>query len=215
MKLISLQKPHFQRSTKKSLLYLMINANKNSTKVIDLLASSAESEIKGTESYLAERVSEINNDISLTEDEKENLLCWIADDLVLPNQGLNLAKELQIIALSAKTEIFINRICSFSGCFTKKQLKNIYKSYNFKQIFRTVFNIDISTLHGHSEFIELRELNNCIKHSGYVNKELSKHGTWINKKRIEPTECINAYNRLKPNIIIFTEEIGYLLIKHS
>lgn len=90
--------------------------------------------------------------------------------------------------------------------------KNIFKRYssvpsdqkltsikNQKNIFNRITSRKLENLNNFKSIDELRQLNNCIKHSGKVDKKLSENfPRW--KKGNEIKNVSETYERLKPKV---------------
>lgn len=196
-----------KKTSKIDLINLLISSQDDVFNIIDQLEQSANANIKDAENVIEAKLDEIINDESLSLEDKNELTMWLCDDLVFPKHGLELAQEIQIIALNAKLEIYINRLCKFSGMFDK----TTHKIDELIGLFQKN-NIDITKLNGFNEFRELRYLNNCIKHEGYVNSQLKNVNGWTEKFKIKPEECSLTYKRIKQPISQFIKEIGYSII---
>lgn len=160
---------------------------------------------------ISQQYRELDYDDELSEDNKYDIQENLIDQVEALKAVANLAYELAIIALYKKVEIT-----------TKKAIKILYPDIEQKDLYKIDFlkeqlknkEMDIATFTNYKAMNELRLLNNCIKHSGLVDKKLAKYNGWIEGKplnHIEKTEkpdgdvdirklndIQSAYKRLNP-----------------
>jgi hypothetical protein len=161
------------------------------------------------EKELSSKASEIENDSSLNEDERYSLMDSISDESYVNQQTTDLIGEMQIIALYKTVEIAIKRMLKASDLFTEKQLESFFRISKLKKQIKNKV-CDLTTLQGYGEYDELRCINNCIKHSGKVNKELSVYSGWYEGDPIN--EFHPTYQRLKSNVKSFVSELKNSLV---
>lgn len=165
--------------------------------VIDAMYYAALSAKSNLEQYLGEKVEEVENDEQLSEDEKYFIIDRYSDDHYLSRQTVELAEEMQIVALYKSVEISIKDMLKYSGLFTKKQLDSFFRIAALKkEVSKKVCVLE--NLKNYKSYDELRCINNCIKHSGRANKELAKFSGWnIGDKILESND---HYTRLKEDV---------------
>lgn len=166
---------------------------------------------KYSEEIITKRAEEINKDNSLSEDEKYMLLEYLSDDSYNVDVLIKFYNDIPIIALYKIIEINIKKATKASGIFDREDLKatknsekpteRLYKLNNFKKDFKKK-GIDITSILNYSSYLELRELNNCLKHSGKVSNNLHQITTGygdVNKNITSPNK--NFHDLLDKNMI--------------
>lgn len=155
---------------------------------------------------LADKMPDMNvaNDSDLFED--------TSDTAFLYKRTAKLACEMRIIAFYKAIEISIADMLSFCGLFNKDELKLIYKHKELKKLFKQAIG-DIEAILGYQAYNELRNIHDCILHSGRVDKELAQFSGWKEDKKLKPEKLEDAYWRLKPDVDIFLCEVKGKLIK--
>ncbi|MEO3988140.1 hypothetical protein [Plesiomonas shigelloides] len=188
-----------ERNSKRTMTRCMAIYN---TDIIDEIYSAGILNKISLEENLYERVNKITTDEALTNQEKEELLTSISDENSIGSDTIELIEEMQIIALYKTIETVIKKMLLSSGLINKDEIKKLHRVKELKVKLKEI-GCDITTLSGFQQFDELRCLNNCIKHSGYVDKELAKHSIW--KKNEKITNCGKHYVRLKDGVAIFID----------
>jgi hypothetical protein len=155
---------------------------------------------------LADKMPDINiaNDSDLFEE--------TSDTAFLYKRTAKLACEMRIIAFYKAIEISIEDMLNFCGLFNKDELKLLYKHKELKKLFKQTIG-DIETILGYQAYNELRNIHDCILHSGRVDKELAQFSGWKEDKKLKPEKLEDAYWRLKPDVDIFLCEVKGKLIK--
>lgn len=158
---------------------------------------------------ISQQYRELDYDDELSEDNKYDIQENLIDQVEALKAVANLAYELAIIALYKKVEIT-----------TKKAIKILYPDIEQKDLYKIDFlkkqlkdkGIDIEAFTNYEAMNELRLINNCIKHSGLVDKKLAKYNGWIEGKPLNYVETTeksdgdirklndiqSAYKRLNP-----------------
>lgn len=163
------------------------------------------------EKIIKKQEDEINKDNSLSEDEKYMLLEYLADDSYNIDKLIKFYDDMPIIALYKTIEINIKNATKASGIFdqedskatknSKKPSERLYKLEDFKKDFKNK-GIDITSILNYSSYLELRELNNCLKHSGKVSNNLHQITTRYGKVNENITSPnINFHDLLDKNMI--------------
>ena len=126
------------------------------------------------------------------------------------------------------SENIYNCLAVFLYSFTEKSLKKLLcldlnKNVNIKNInkqFESTYHFNITEIQKYNIFNELRLVNNCIKHSGFVDRKLSQYNNkWTKDESIVLTEDdIKFYFNSLADFItdIFSKiiETGNLVIFH-
>ncbi len=90
--------------------------------------------------------------------------------------------------------------------FRKLLLKDNLSINNLKEYFEEKYSLDLTTLLNYQKYNELRLLNNCVKHSGFVDNKLAK----CNNKWKQGEEIILEEDDIKEyfnNLVDFISEI--------
>lgn len=180
-------------------------ASEYDKEVFDGIYRAASDYRQSAEKYTAQRAGEIAADPSLTQDEKNEMLYYMEDDGYFEEKTEELAAELTIIALYKTIEISIKDMMRHSGLFTDAEIRNCYKTKELKRVFRKKV-CAINKLNGFNEYDELRCINNEIKHSARVGRELAKFPYW--KKGDKLKVPIDVYKRLEPEVSQFIKEVS-------
>jgi hypothetical protein len=128
----------------------------------------------------------------------------LSDEFYLREKTTELAGELQILALYKTVEISIKGMLKCSELFTENQILSCHKIGMLKDVMSKKV-CDIETLAGYSAFDELRCINNCVKHSGKVNKQLAKFSKWTAGELLKNLH--HDYGRLRDDVHEFIFEI--------
>ncbi|MDC9784025.1 hypothetical protein KC986_12515 [Proteus mirabilis] len=169
------------------------------------------------EKIIEKQAEEINNDNSLSEDEKHMLSEYLADDSYDIDVLLKFYDDIPIITLYKTIEINIKNATKASGIFdqedskatknSEKPTERLYKLKDFKKNFKNK-GIDITSILNYSSYLELRELNNCLKHSGKVSNNLHQITTRYGKVNENITSPNINFHDLLDNNMIFLCNFG-------
>ena len=119
------------------------------------------------------------------------------------------------------SETIYNYLAVIIYSFTEKSfreilLKDSNDKFQIKKLikyFKEIYSLDIEALSNYQKFDELRLINNCIKHCGIVNKDLSK----CNNKWKQGKEIILKENEIRDyfnNIVDFISDILFEISKN-
>ena len=122
---------------------------------------------------------------------EETLQGLYEEESVYGEELADLTSELAIVALYKKLEIDTKRAIKI--VFPEQSDRDLFKWETLKNFLRGQ-GIDIENFSKYSEVDELRIINNCIKHSGIVDGNLSKFGEW--KKGEHVTSLDRHFHRL-------------------
>ncbi len=147
----------------------------------------------------------------LTPTPAENVAHEMSESDFLYKRTAKLACEMRLCVLYKAIEIAIEDMLNFCGLFTKEELKLIYKHKELKKLFKKTIG-DIENVLGYQAYYELKTLNDCILHSGRVDKNLAQFPGWKQDKKLKPEKLDDAYWRLKPDVDIFLCEVKGKLI---
>ncbi|MDE2310466.1 MAG: hypothetical protein KGL01_06510 [Betaproteobacteria bacterium] len=191
--------------TKLSLQKLQVNlATHYYEKTIEGIYLSATQAKVHLEKELKQQANDITVDNSLSKEEKAYLIDTLSDECFLSEKTTELAGEMMVVAFYKTIEIAIKDMLKFSGLFTEAQIRSFYRIAELKkQVSKKICNIE--KLNGFNVYDELRCINNCIKHSGKVNDELSKYPNW--KKGSKLSNLDKKYWRLKAGVNGFVKSL--------
>ncbi|BBB66537.1 hypothetical protein UNDYM_2284 [Undibacterium sp. YM2] len=159
---------------------------------------------------LGETSAKIEVDDSLTDWQKQDINESYADEYYASEQTVFLIGEMQIIAMYKTAEIAIKRMLKISDLFTDEEIGKMYVHPILKSKLKSKASIDIEILTGYKALDELRLINNCLKHSGRVDDDLSVFPKWTLDAQI--SDCSNHYDRLKDDVKAFVEALGRELV---
>lgn len=139
---------------------------------------------------------------------KESYKTEISNDQLYYNDEYSIEEynsylcEIYIIALYKKTEINLKSIAVLiwsadkEKLFLFNQLKSVYKKNG----------IDLESIRSFNKLDELRLINNCIKHSGFIDEKLHQNNSkWKEKKKIKISE--KEIQRLEKHLSIFYKDL--------
>lgn len=142
-------------------------------------------------SKLEEQLTTLRSEVSPAD--KADLELALDDEHYFIGEAKKLAHELSIVALYKKLEITVGRAVKIA--YPNAPEKKLFKFDHLKDFLKEQ-GIDASQLSGYTGMNEARVLNNAIKHSGSVSKELAKFPGW--KKGDPLSELDKAFGRLAP-----------------
>ena len=148
---------------------------------------------------IRKREDEIRANSSLDSNEMNYLLGSLDDELFYTKITTELAGEMMIIALYKTIEIAILKMATASELFTPAQLKSFFRMSDLKKHLNNKI-CNIKTLQHYLAYDELRLINNAIKHSGVVKKELAAYAEFKFKKGQKLKDLHNHYYRLRNNV---------------
>ncbi|WP_281631564.1 hypothetical protein [Flavobacterium luteolum] len=113
------------------------------------------------------------------------------------DQQLKAISEMQIINAFKNLEINIKSLIYIA--YPEINLKDFYKWENLVQFFKSK-NIKMAEIEGYKEMVDLKSLNNVIKHIGQLNVIIRKIEEFKGAEELNYVSLINFYERIK-NII--------------
>ena len=146
---------------------------------------------------ISKEAQAIEADSTLESDERQYMLSSLGDDFFIAEITTELAGEMMVVALYKTVEISIKQMAKASELFTVDQLRSFYKISDLKKQFKKKI-CDIKTLKNYKAYDELRCINNAIKHSGVVDKDLAAYPGF--KKGEKLADLHKHYNRLRDNV---------------
>lgn len=178
--------------------------------VIDGIYQSSVATRNQLEDDLKRRATDIEADKTLEPDEKEHVLSFLGDELFIADLTTALAGEMMVVALFKTSEISIKNMATFSGLFTDKQVASFFRFSELRGHLKKKV-CDLKALKNYDAFNELRCINNAVKHSDRVSKELAAFPGWVEGEKL--TDLHTHYGRLKDDVIHFVDEIQDAIIK--
>lgn len=160
------------------------------------------------------KVREIQGDLSLDSDEKNRMIDFLVEDVSIMDDIRIIGEELAIIGLYKSIEIAIKKSIKLTGKFSKKKLEELHKIEKFIEYFKDI-NIDVESIEGFNSFNELRLLNNCLKHSGFISKALMNVNPSLWKKGEKIDNSAETFSRLLYPSIDFLKELGNKIILNN
>lgn len=163
-------------------------------------------------SNTSERISELRLDFSEIESEKkyenvQNKIHKLQEkehsyyiDSYWINLQLKSISEMQIINAFKNLEINIKELIQIA--YPEINSKDLYKWENLLQFFKNK-GILIAHIQGYKEMVDLKNLNNCIKHNGELNENVKKIMEFRLDDELNYVNLINFYERIKDQIETF------------
>jgi hypothetical protein len=172
-------------------------------KQFDFLISSQEESEKGAKSILTS-----TENIDLT-----RLDHVLGENLVDQNDDLAIVSELAVIALYKKVELYCKRVVFLALSLDDKAKRSIYQLNNFKKILASN-GVVLEEIPDFMAYLELRILNNCIKHKSFISKSEDLHRVfdWPVGK-IQATDLQKKYFALQNPVANFTLGLKNILQK--
>ncbi|OYX84359.1 MAG: hypothetical protein B7Y83_08475 [Flavobacteriales bacterium 32-34-25] len=116
------------------------------------------------------------------------------------NQQLKSLSEMQIINAFKNVEINIKTLVNIA--YPTVDTKEFYKWESFLQFFKNR-DIKVFQIKGYKEIVDLKNLNNAIKHNGVLNEEIKKIEEFKTFEEFDFVNLINFYERIKDVIQSF------------
>ncbi len=157
---------------------------------------------KQFDNHLNEEIKKINNDPTLSADDKNFIEMQISDDHSISESTIEIVKEAQIFVFYKIIENNITAMLKSSKLFSNNKLN---KSYTINGI--EVMIPNLKSLSGFDSYNYLRLLNNCIKHnnSNIDNQELA---TFEGKQLGKPLKDLDKkYYQLRDGVSKFIESL--------
>lgn len=123
----------------------------------------------------------------------------------LINEQLQSVSEMLIINAFKNIEINIKTLIEIA--YPNVNTKDFYKWDSLKQFFKNK-NIHISKLNGYSEILNIKDVNNSLKHNGLLNENIKKIEEFRDEAEFNFVNLSNFYERVKFDISIFLNELA-------
>ncbi len=112
--------------------------------------------------------------------------------------------EMKVVYLFKSLEVIMKRMIHLA--YPKARTKDFYHWDNMKTFVKSN-EIDISVLDGYNECIEVRRVNNAIKHNGIINDDIKSLKEFINQVEFNYINLDLFYKRVKPKVECFTKAL--------
>lgn len=116
------------------------------------------------------------------------------------NGYLDSLAEMKIVYLFKSLEIAIKYFIRIA--YPDVDVKSFFKWENTKEFFKTC-GIDISTIDGYLQCVELKKINNCIKHNGLLNEETRSISEFAGESWLHHIQLESFYMRVNQKIKSF------------
>lgn len=121
------------------------------------------------------------------------------------NQQLRSLSEMLIINAFKNIEINIKTLIKIA--YPDVNSKDFYKWDSLVQFFKSK-NIELSSLQGYQEILNIKNINNSLKHTGVINDAIKKIDEFKNQAEYDFVNLINFYERIKSEIPIFLADLS-------
>jgi hypothetical protein len=147
------------------------------------------------------------NDNSLTFDEKGDIKQDLDAEVYALRAAVTIANEAVILGLFKTIEISMLKVAKASELFNRKDLNGFSKTSHIRQALRRK-GIILSNIRNFCKFEELKELNNCLKHSGIASNKLTQFNP-VDYQARQPIVGTRAhFTRLLFNCLDFVSAFG-------
>lgn len=157
---------------------------------------------------LAEEIAKKYKELGSYEEESiEHLIheqLFYEEKIIRTQAYPNSLLEMKIIHLFKNVELNIKYLISVA--YPKVDTKAFFR-WESKKSFFDAKDINLSKIDGHIECLELRKLNNCIKHNGRISPDIQKIREFKYQSSIEYIQMQKFYDRIKPKIQSFVCEL--------
>jgi hypothetical protein len=112
--------------------------------------------------------------------------------------------EMKIVYLFKSLEVVLKRLIQVA--YPKANIKELYQ-WEKLEVFLKNRDINITILDGHVDAVQLRLVNNAIKHNGIINEEIKKIPEFKTSSEFNYITLGAFYDRIKPTIENFFRQI--------
>jgi|SRR5690606_10699173 len=134
------------------------------------------------------------------------------------NAYLNSLLEMKIVYLFKSLELSIKYL--IKTAYPDMDVKSLFKWESIKDFFKSR-GIDISKIDGYQECVDLKKINNCIKHNGNINEEIQsilefKGQSYLKHEQLETfykrinqkvkMYCVFLKEEIKADLYVFSDE---------
>lgn len=133
----------------------------------------------------------------------------LLSDEYLSSEHLNSLSEMTVVYLFKSVEITMKTL--IHTAYPQINTKNFYQWKNMVSFFDSI-NIKISDFDGYEEVLQLKEVNNSIKHNNTINKDINKIRDFTGETQFTFKNISNFNRRIKPKIQNFIKLLGQEII---
>lgn len=116
------------------------------------------------------------------------------------NVYLNSLLEMKIVYLFKSLELSIKYL--IKTAYPDMDTKSLFKWESIKDFFKSR-GIDISKIDGYQECVDLKKINNCIKHNGSINEEIQSILEFKGQSYLEHRQLETFYKRINQKVKVF------------
>lgn len=121
------------------------------------------------------------------------------------NQQLRSLSEMLVINAYKNIEINIKTLIKIA--YPHINSKEFYKWESLNQFFKSK-NIELSKLQGYQEILNIKNLNNSLKHNGLINDEIKKIAEFKDQTEYDFVNLMNFFEKVKSEIPVFLTELS-------
>lgn len=112
--------------------------------------------------------------------------------------------EMKVVYLFKSLEITIKYF--IKTAYPAIDVKSFFKWENIKEFFRGK-DIDISTITGYPQCVELKKINNCIKHNSVINEEIRSIAEFAGQSYLHHEQLQDFYHRVSGSVKNFCYDL--------
>jgi|GEM_PF-2297050 len=124
-------------------------------------------------------------------------------------EHLNVLSEMKIVYLFKSLEITMKSL--IQSAYPNVNTKEFYQWESMMNYFKSI-DIIVSCFDGYIEAIELRKVNNSIKHNSIINEDIKKINEFVSETEFTYKNINLFYKRIYPKIKIFTKQLGQAIV---
>jgi len=133
----------------------------------------------------------------------------LLSDEYLSIEHLNALSEMTVVYLFKSFEITMKTL--IHTAYPKINTKDFYQWDNMASYFKSI-NIKISDFDGYDEVLQLKKVNNSIKHNNTINEDINKIKDFTGATQFSFKNISNFNGRIKPKIQNFVKLLGQEII---
>jgi len=116
------------------------------------------------------------------------------------NGYLDSLTEMKVVYLFKSIELIIKDF--IKTAYLNIDVKSFFKWENIKEFFKG-HGIDISLIDGYQQCVELKKINNCIKHNGILTQEIQSITEFANSQYLKHEQLELFYTRINNKVKLF------------
>lgn len=125
------------------------------------------------------------------------------------SQHLQSLAEMNIVYLFKSLEISLKAI--INTAYPNVKTKGLYQWEEISALFKT-YQIEITTLKGYQYSVDLRKVNNSLKHSDNLSDEIKHMKEFKTLEYYDYDNLEKFYNRVKPRVEEFVKEVAQAVV---